>query len=110
MKSIFFQVPPKLAHFDFGDEPVNFEDSVSVTCLISSGDYPIDIEWLFNGYAINSFSGATVTKSGRRASILTIDNVNAQHAGNYSCVAKNKAATVSQSAELIINGLIFLRF
>lgn len=103
----FPQVPPKIAHFDFGTDPINFEDSVSATCLISSGDFPIDIEWLFNGYPINAFSGASVYRNGKRNSMLTIDSANAQHAGNYSCVAKNNAASVTYSAELVVNGQIF---
>lgn len=98
------QVPPRISHFDFGDDPVNLGDTVSVVCLISSGDLPIDIEWLFNGFRLNAFSGVSVTKGGKRNSMLTIDNVNGQHAGNYSCIAKNMAASVTYSAELIVNG------
>lgn len=80
------------------------EDSVSVTCLISSGDLPIDIEWLFNDYGISSYSGVTIMKGGKRTSMLTIDNVSARHAGNYSCLAKNHAAAVNHTTELIVNG------
>lgn len=98
-------MPPKITPFDFGEEPANVEDSVSITCLISSGDLPIDIEWLFNDYAISSYSGITVVKGGKRTSMLTIDNVNARHAGKYSCKAKNYAAAVNYTAELVVNGI-----
>lgn len=81
------------------------EDSVSVTCLISSGDLPIDIEWLFNDYGISSYSGITVVKGGKRSSVLGIDNVQARHAGQYSCRAKNHAAAVNYTTELIVNGI-----
>lgn len=80
------------------------EDSVSITCLISSGDQPIDLEWLFNDYGISTYSGVTVVKGGKRTSILTIDNVHARHAGKYTCKAKNHAAAVNYTAELIVNG------
>ncbi|XP_039227483.1 Down syndrome cell adhesion molecule-like protein Dscam2 isoform X17 [Drosophila yakuba] len=96
-------VPPKITTFSFGDEPTNVEDSVSVTCLISSGDLPIDIEWLFNDYGISSFSGMTVYRGGKRTSMLTIDNVHARHAGNYSCRARNHAGAVNFTTELIVN-------
>ncbi|KRF98068.1 uncharacterized protein Dwil_GK22019, isoform AE [Drosophila willistoni] len=96
-------VPPKITPFNFGDEPTNVEDSVSVTCLISSGDLPIDIEWLFNDYGISSYSGMTVLRGGKRTSMLTIDNVHARHAGKYSCRAKNHAAAVNYTTELIVN-------
>ncbi|XP_037715224.1 Down syndrome cell adhesion molecule-like protein Dscam2 isoform X13 [Drosophila subpulchrella] len=95
--------PPKLAPFDFGESPANFEDSVSVNCLVSSGDLPIDIEWLFNGEPINYASGIAVLRGGKRTSVLTIDSVHAGHAGNYSCKAKNKAASSEYSAALIVN-------
>ncbi|XP_052841710.1 cell adhesion molecule Dscam2 isoform X38 [Drosophila gunungcola] len=96
-------VPPKITPFTFGDEPTNVEDSVSVTCLISSGDLPIDIEWLFNDFGISSFSGMTVYRGGKRTSMLTIDNVHARHAGKYSCRAKNHAAAVNYTTDLIVN-------
>lgn len=99
------KVPPKITPFDFGGDPANVEDSVSVTCLISSGDLPIDIEWLFNDYAISSYSGVSVMKSGKRTNILTIDNLHARHAGKYTCKAKNHAAGVNYTAELVVNGI-----
>lgn len=96
---------PKIAPFDFGGEPVNFEDSSSITCLVLIGDVPVDIEWLFNDYPINSYSGITIVKGGKKASILTIESVNGRHAGNYSCRARNTAGSVSHSALLEVNGL-----
>ncbi|KAL9920269.1 Down syndrome cell adhesion molecule 1 isoform 1-T1 [Glossina fuscipes fuscipes] len=97
------KVPPKITPFFFGEEPVNFEDTVSVTCIISSGDQPIDIEWLFNDYGVSSYSGVAVLKNSKRTSILTIDSVQARHAGNYTCKARNFAAAVNYTAELVIN-------
>ena len=105
MKSISFAVPPNIVAFEFGEIPANFEDSVSVNCLISSGDLPVDVEWLFNGKSINSYSGVSTMKSGKRASVLTIDSVHAGHAGKYTCKAKNHAESVSHTAELIVNGI-----
>ena len=97
--------PPKIVPFDFGEESANYEDSVSVTCLISSGDLPIDIEWLFNEYPISSFSGISVMKGGKRTAVLTIDNVQARHAGNYTCKAKNRAAATNYTAALFVDGI-----
>lgn len=98
---------PKIAPFDFGDVPANFEDSSSVTCLVLSGDLPIDIQWLFNDYPINSFSGISILKAGKKGSMLMIESVNERHAGNFTCRASNSAGSVSHSAQLIVNGLIF---
>ncbi|XP_043064013.1 Down syndrome cell adhesion molecule-like protein Dscam2 isoform X17 [Drosophila ficusphila] len=95
--------PPKITPFSFGEEPANVEDSVSVTCLISTGDLPIDIEWFFNDYGISSYSGISVMKGGKRNSVLSIDSVQARHAGNYSCRAKNHAAAVNYTTILVVN-------
>lgn len=102
-----FVVKPKILPFSFGDDPVNFEDSASVTCLIVSGDLPVDIDWVFNDYPINSYSGINVVKGGKKASMLTIESVNGRHAGNYTCTAKNSAGSESYSTNLSVNGLNF---
>lgn len=75
-------------------------------CLVLSGDTPIDIDWLFNDYPINSYLGVSIVKGGKKSSMLTIESVTGRHSGNYTCRARNSAATVSQSAHLIVNGYI----
>lgn len=97
-------MPPKIAHFDFGDEPSNFADSASVQCLVTSGDLPVDFVWFANNRPIAEYFGITIAKMGKRNSVLTIDSVSAKHAGNYTCQASNKASTVNFTSELIVNG------
>lgn len=81
-----------------------------MTCLILSGDLPVDIDWVFNDYPINSYSGITVVKGGKKASMLTIESVNGRHGGNYTCRAKNTAGSATFSAILDVNGLrLFLK-
>lgn len=99
------KVTPKIAPFDFGEVPANFEDSSSVVCLVLSGDLPIDIEWLFNDYPINSYSGVNIVKGGKKGSVLMIESVNGRHAGNYTCKVSNSAGASSHSAFLIVNGV-----
>lgn len=95
---------PKIAHFDFGSEPSNFGDSASVQCLITSGDGPLEFEWLFNGKPVSYIAGITTAKMGKRNTVLTIDSVTEKHVGNFTCRATNNAATVNFTAELIVNG------
>lgn len=97
-------MPPHITPFEFGDEPANFGDSVTVQCTISKGDLPVDIYWLFNDYAINEYHGVTTSKIGKKVNVLTIDSVNGNNAGNYTCRARNNAQTVEYSAALIVNG------
>lgn len=99
---------PKISPFDFGEVPANFEDSSSVTCLVLSGDLPVDIQWLFNDYPINSYSGITIGKMGKKGSVLMIESVNGRHAGNYTCQVSNSAGSETHSATLVVNGLIFV--
>ncbi|XP_017132723.1 Down syndrome cell adhesion molecule-like protein Dscam2 isoform X11 [Drosophila elegans] len=96
-------VPPHISPFEFGDEPANFGDSVTVQCTISKGDQPVDITWLFNDYAINEYHGVTSSKIGKKVNVLTIDSVNGNNAGNYTCRARNKAQMVEYTAALIVN-------
>jgi len=77
-----------------------------VNCLIYLGDLPMDITWLFNGAHINAYTGVSIVKGGKKASILTIDSVHAGHAGNYTCKARNDADSAEYSAELIVNGIV----
>jgi len=49
-------------------------------------------------------------KGGKRNSVLSIDSVQARHAGNYSCRAKNHAAAVNYTTVLIVNGTTVFRF
>lgn len=99
-------VPPKLASFEFDEEPASFGESITVQCTVSFGDLPIDIEWLFNAEPINSYSGVSTSKIGKRANVLYIDSVNAKHAGNYTCHAKNKAGLAEHTSVLIVNGIV----
>lgn len=100
-------VAPKIAPFDFGEEPMNFGEPASVQCLILGGDLPMAVEWLHNQKALTAVHGISLSKIGKRVNVLTIESVGGQHAGNYSCRAKNVAGMTSQSAELIVNGLFF---
>ncbi len=68
-------VPPKIAHFDFGDEPSNYGDSASVSCLVTSGDLPIVFKWFFNRTPISEFAGISTAKMGKRNSVMNIDSV-----------------------------------
>lgn len=98
-------VPPKIATFSFGDEPLNFGESASVQCTISGGDLPMEVIWKLNGNVIPSSMDVTTSRMGKRINVLMIESVKAHHAGNYTCLAKNKAGHTDQSALLIVIGL-----
>lgn len=98
-------MPAKIAEFDFGKDPSNFGESASVQCLVTSGDFPVSFAWLFNGREINeNVYDVSMVKLGKKISALSIDFVRDHHAGNYTCVAVNRATSVNYTAELVVNG------
>ncbi|KAL6435015.1 hypothetical protein ACFW04_005260 [Cataglyphis niger] len=97
-------VAPHIGPFTISDGPANSGDMVSVTCSITKGDSPIKITWKFNGHTINPHdSDITITRINKHMSALSIESVAARHAGEYTCVATNKAGNVSHSTTLAVN-------
>lgn len=98
-------VSPQIAPISFGDEPVNAGDLVSVQCVVTKGDSPLEITWTFDSQPIRSDRmDVIVSNSGKRVKQLTIESVAARHAGEYTCVASNAAGSTSHSAKLDVNG------
>lgn len=100
------QVAPKIAPFSFGEAALNQGEPASVQCTILGGDLPINVTWLLNGRAIDSFHDISLARLGKRVNVLTVESVAAHHAGNYSCRASNKAGTTEYAAQLIVDGLL----
>ena len=101
-------VTPTIVPFDFGETPVDTLDTASVTCVVSKGDTPIDIQWHFNNGKIHSNDGVMITKASQKTSILTIESARARHAGNYTCIARNKAGQTEHSSELHVIGKLVI--
>ena len=100
-------VPPKIAPFSFGETPMNYEETVSVTCTISGGDTPISVIWKFNEVIIenDNMNDVILEKRGKRVNNLIIESVTHRHIGNYTCSASNKAGVVEFTSQLFVNGL-----
>ncbi|XP_044596025.1 Down syndrome cell adhesion molecule-like protein Dscam2 isoform X38 [Cotesia glomerata] len=97
-------VAPQIGPFSMSDGPANWGDMVSATCSIVKGDFPVEIKWRHNGKDIDSNNPETVvTRINRHMSAISIESVAARHAGEYSCVATNRAGNVSHSTILAVN-------
>lgn len=101
----FLSVPPQIVPFDFGEEAVNSGDMVSVICTVHRGDFPIDISWTLNGKSLEHIHGATIMRTNKRISQLSIESLDAIHAGEYICHATNEAGVTEHSAYLRVNGI-----
>ncbi|CAH3959324.1 unnamed protein product [Pieris brassicae] len=96
-------VAPQVTPFDFGEEILNAGDTVSLTCTVGKGDLPIKIHWQLNDEILNSGNGIFINRNGKRISVLSIENVQHEHIGNYTCIAENEAGSSSHSALLNVN-------
>lgn len=66
---------------------------------------PIAFTWLFNGEQIPAELSVNVAPFGKKTSVLSIDNADQVHIGNFTCVASNKAGITTYSAELFVKGM-----
>lgn len=80
-----------------------------MTCAFIHGDLPIEISWLHNGKLLPTSgdidNGLTLVNM-KRSSVLNIDSIAGEHAGNYTCIGNNRAGTDSLSTRLFVNGYI----
>lgn len=83
---------------------MNYDEPVTISCTISGGDLPMDVMWMFNRAPIEPNHDVIIEKRGKRIHVLTIESVQAQHAGNYTCFARNVAGAVEHTSRLIVNG------
>ena len=75
------------------------------TCFVSDGDPPMMVSWFKDGISLLEENSMRVTQIDPVTSMLAISNLSAaQHAGNFSCVAKNAVAVVSVTASLVVKG------
>lgn len=62
------------------------------------------MSWYLNNRSIVEYSGITSAKFGKRNLVLNIESVAAEHSGNYTCQANNKAGSVSYTTDLKVFG------
>uniref|UniRef100_T1IJ61 Down syndrome cell adhesion molecule-like protein Dscam2 n=1 Tax=Strigamia maritima TaxID=126957 RepID=T1IJ61_STRMM len=90
-------VPPKILPFAFQDDQFFKGMRAHIVCAVSQGDLPI------NGQGISSSGmGIIMRDYDGHAKSLSIESVLSIHTGNYTCVASNKAASVTYTAQLLV--------
>lgn len=92
---------PKIKPFTFGDTPVFAGQSAQVTCSVLEGDSPLDLSWTFD-VPRNLVS---VVKIGEKTSLLSIENTDSVHRGNYTCYVMNRVGNASYTASLNVHGI-----
>merc|ERR1719297_289519 len=77
--------PPKISPFTF-DGDLAEGDRSQVSCTISSGDMPIDIQWRKDGRVFAPGPDVQVQNNVFSSNILFF-SLAAEHSGTYTCVA-----------------------
>lgn len=65
----------------------------------------MNFTWELNNFPVSQLNGVAVATFGLKTSVLTIDSLNENHAGNYSCLAANRAGASTYTAQLIVKGI-----
>lgn len=94
---------PHITPFSFEEGPSR-GDTVQIQCLVSKGDMPITFSWLFNGEVIPIEMSVNIAPFGKKTSVLSIDNADESHIGNFTCVATNRAGGTTYTAALFVKG------
>lgn len=101
----FSPVKPVIVPFPLSEKPAHMDQFLSMTCAVSDGDLPLNIFWTFNNQPVTPEMDVSISKLGKRTSVLTIDSVNGHHAGEYECHGNNVAGSTSYSTELKVIGV-----
>ncbi|XP_064598583.1 cell adhesion molecule Dscam1-like [Liolophura sinensis] len=103
-RSVFVYVmePPVIDSFHFSKRKQG--DRVVVSCVVSTGDLPIEITWKKDGKSIRQGeSGIRIQKTGPYSSQLSINDASPRHDGNYTCYASNDAASSNYTASFHVD-------
>lgn len=104
MLAFTFTVLPHITPFAFDGGPAQTGQYSTLTCTVQTGDGPLNFTWLLNGIELKDSFDVAISTVGKRTSFLTIESVQAIHAGVYTCQAENKAGISQYSTELKVNG------
>ncbi|KAK7068699.1 hypothetical protein SK128_024055 [Halocaridina rubra] len=104
-ETLWVNEPPEIRPFQFEPELLSGSDT-QLQCYIIQGDPPLHIAWYFHGQEVSHVMGVSTMKLGSKSSILNIEHVTHGHAGDYTCVATNRAGEARYSATLVVHATI----
>ena len=102
-----FTVGPVIEDFKF-DGKLQAGMRTRIYCNVAQGDLPLTITWLKDGKPLNQLNDPLAKVSIREmdqfSKALLMEQLSPVNNGNYTCQVSNDAATVTHSAQLIVNG------
>ena len=75
----------------------------AITCQIIEGDLPFKFRWEKNGLLIAD-EKLQIRRVDEYSSLIVIDNISTDNAGNYTCFAQNVAGEESLTVSLTVKG------
>ena len=101
-------VAPKIVPFSRRTSSLQKGERITLTCTIAKGDSPISITWQKDEKSIkpsaNDDAGVKIIAFDEFNSMLTIEDLDVHHIGNYSCLASNLAGTAIHFQTVHVNG------
>uniref|UniRef100_T1JP33 Down syndrome cell adhesion molecule-like protein Dscam2 n=1 Tax=Strigamia maritima TaxID=126957 RepID=T1JP33_STRMM len=95
---------PKVIPFSFLDDQFYKGMRAQVTCSVSQGDQPLLFQWSKNDQILINYSlGITIRQYDPFTSSLSIENVAAEHSGNYTCIVSNHAGSANYTSQLLVH-------
>lgn len=92
---------PTIEPFSFSAHGFNSGSSAKTMCAVTSGDSPMDVFWLKNGQRLDDSYAKRLDEF---SSFLSFRLVTISDAGNYTCVARNRAGTTEYTSALVVKG------
>lgn len=91
--------------------PKNLQEGMRsrLVCTVIQGDPPFVINWKKDDRPIEHGLGVII-RNDEFSSDLTFSSVTPRHNGNYTCIVSNAAASVSHTAMLVVDGMIFFLY
>ena len=95
---------PKVVPFS---APSNLQqgDRATLTCTVARGDSPLTLMWMKDGEPIPRENSYKVLNFDEFNSMLTLESLNLEHIGNYSCRASNLAGSSTVATQLNVYGM-----
>lgn len=101
-----FSAPPVIEPFAF-PEVIEEGARSKILCSVTKGDSPITIQWLKDGKPLAADLDVTENELDEFSKVLFFPRVELRHRGNYTCIARNSAASASYTAAMVIHGMLF---
>lgn len=79
------------------------DEFYQIHCTTIHGDQPIKFAWFFKNSTLVGTENVRIDYT-KRSSTLSIETVKGEDAGNYTCVASNRAGSTNSSTELVVKG------